>query len=124
MNLVEATDTFLRLCEERRLQEASEYLAPDATLVFPGGVEFTTLEDMVAASRGRYQWLEKRRDTYLEGTRTDDARPVVVSMGTLSGVSASGESFADVRYADVMVFRDGRIVEQLVYNDLAELGHV
>jgi hypothetical protein len=119
--LVTAVDTYLRLCEERKLDEAKEYLAPGAVLTFPGGRRFTTLSDMVADAQRQYRWVRKHRDHY-DTFRNTDGDPVVVSRGTLDGENPDGAQFSGVRYQDRFVFRDDKIVDQQVWNDLAASG--
>lgn len=122
--IVELVDRFLRLCEERKLAEAGELLAADARLVFPGGTVFSDLAAMAAGGATRYEFVTKDRDEYSVGTRMSDGARVCVSTGRLSGVTLSGSAFSGVRYIDTFVIRDGRIHEQHVWNDLAELGIV
>ena len=47
---------------------------------------------------------------------------VVYVMGTLQGINRYGVSFSDVRYIDRFVLKDGLIIQQDVWNDLAESG--
>lgn len=120
--LIDKADRFLILCEQRELDEASRYLAPEAVLTFPGGVKFHSLDEMVEAAAGRYQKLTKNRQDYLFGMRPADGLSVVTSLGTFSGIANDGRAFNDIRYVDMFVFRDGLICEQNVFNDLAERG--
>lgn len=120
--LVKKADTYLQLCEERRLDEAAAYLAPGAVLTFPGPVQFTSLPDMVADAAKRYRGVRKDRTTFVAGHRISDNSPVVTSMGTLDGTALDGTEFVKVRYSDMFVFKDGLIAEQYVFNDLSESG--
>ena len=120
--LAQKADTYLQLCEERRLAEAAEFLAKDAMLTFPGPAQFHTLEDMVADASHRYREVRKHRTTYVTGNRVSDGLPVVISTGTLDGTTLDGQQFRGVRYSDMFVFRDGLISEQYVFNDLADTG--
>jgi hypothetical protein len=119
-------DRYLRLCEDRELDEASAYLAPEARLVFPGNRIHSSLPEMAAAATGRYRWVRKERERYFEGVESvgacDRRALTVTSLGTLYGEDLAGRPFSDVRYVDVFVLRDGLIVEQHVYNDLALAG--
>ncbi|WP_326641703.1 nuclear transport factor 2 family protein [Streptosporangium sp. NBC_01755] len=114
-------DHYLRLCEDRDLDEAARLLAPGVRLVFPGDLVFTSLPEMVAGAGGRYLWVRKNRERYFEGEGDDDAT-VVTSLGTLYGEDLAGAPFSGIRYVDVFVIRDGLIAEQHVYNDLTEAG--
>jgi hypothetical protein len=116
-------DRYLQLCEDRRLDEASRYLAPEVRFVFPGGKEFGSLAEMVEDSKSRYRWVRKNRKRCFVGSpaeRSNDAEVTVTSLGMLYGEDLAGNSFSAIRYVDVFVLRDGRIAEQHVYNDLAE----
>lgn len=117
-------DTFLRLCEERRLDEAAEFLASEAKLVFPGQAVYEDLNALVADSKCRYLSVRKSRDDYFTGSRATDGAQVCVSTGTLSGDTLWGTEFSGVRYIDLFIVRDGLIHEQHVWNDLADVGAV
>ncbi|MEO7127239.1 MAG: nuclear transport factor 2 family protein [Nakamurella sp.] len=120
--LMAKAEQYLKLCEERQLDEAATYLAPGVQLVFPGTARYGNVADMVAASTGRYRSIRKERIDYTVGTRKSDGSSVVVSTGTLNGTACDGSTFDGIRYVDVFVFRDGLIAEQHVFNDLAESG--
>lgn len=123
----QAIDTYLQLCEDRKLDEATKYLAEGIELVFPGNRTYASLQEMAQASQGRYAWVRKRRTDYAVGERiAPDGTPeqVVTSIGTLYGEKLDGTPFEGIRYIDVFTLRDGRIVRQEVWNDLAEQGIV
>jgi hypothetical protein len=118
-------DTFLQLCEDRQLDEASTYLAADVDIIFPGDRRYAGLHDMAAASKGRYAWVRKNRIRYFVAEHTNangDREQVVTSIGTLFGENNDGTAFADVRYVDIFTIRNDLIVRQEVWNDLAENG--
>ena len=103
------------------LAEASTFLAPDVVLEFPGGRTYRDLAALAQGSASRYRWIDKHRDRY-EATVRGDGTIQVVSLGRLFGENVHGVRFDGVRYVDVFQFRDGLIVEQLVFNDLRETG--
>lgn len=113
---------YLQLCGERRLEEASELLGPYAKLTFPGAATFTNLQDMVADASQRYREVRKADSAYFIGRRVADNCEMVISTGVLNGTTLDGLDFHGVRYLDMLIFRDGLIVEQRVFNDLAEHG--
>jgi ketosteroid isomerase-like protein len=117
---IAATETFLRLTAERRLEESQEFLAEPVTFVYPNGT-FEALRDVFAAGERRYRWIRKRHVTW-DVVDKDDGTVVVVSAGTLYGENNAGVPFEGVRYVDRITFRDGKIVRQEVWNDLAESG--
>ena len=117
---IEIVREFLRLVEIRDLDQASRYLADDIHITFPGGRTFTTLEDQVRSSQGRFGTVRKvfeRIDAMDEGRDT-----IVYAFGTLEGTSLDGEPFTSVRFIDRFVVRKDHIVDQKVWNDLAESG--
>lgn len=116
---IAVVDAYLQLCEDRELDAAAVHLSPAAVLQFPGGAEYGTLAEMIAAPKA-YKWVRKHRDRYAVGR--DGERTVVTSIGRLYGERLDGERFDDIRYIDVFVLRDGLIEEQLVWNDLCLAG--
>ncbi len=113
---------FLRLVEERRLDEAAHHLAPGAQITFPGGRRFASLEEQVASGAGRFRGVRKVFGT-IDAVHADGAVVVYVS-GTLEGEKLDGEEFSGVRFVDRFELREGRIVDQKVWNDMAEMGIV
>jgi hypothetical protein len=110
---------FLRLMEDRDLETANTLIAPDARIMFPGGKIFDSQAEMVAASKGRYEWVKKTFD-HIDSTKSAGGDVVVYIMGTLYGVNKYGIEFSGVRYIDRFVVREGLIISQEVWNDLAE----
>lgn len=117
---VQLVERFLRLMEERDLEAAETYMAQDARITFPGGRTFASQREMVAAAGGRYQWVKKQFD-HLEAFAQGEAMVVYV-LGTLYGLNRFDVPFSGVRFVDRFVLVDGRIVQQDVWNDLAESG--
>lgn len=121
-DIVKMIDEYLQFNEDRNLEEASKFLAPNVVLQFPAGVTYGSLQELVTSAKGRYQWVRKHRDRYFVGHDGDTT--TVTSIGRLYGVDLNGEPFEDIRYVDVFVIKDGKITEQIVWNDLAETGVV
>lgn len=124
-DLVTLVSDFLRLMEARDLEAAGRHLADDVTITFPGGRRFTSLAEQVASSAGRFLGVTKSFDRFdvVESLTGDaDAESIVYVFGTLSGQSLDGAAFEGVRYIDRFVVRNGLIVDQQVWNDMAESG--
>lgn len=115
---IETVRAFLSHLENRDLEAAKDLTGPGFSMTFPGGHCFTSFEDLIAWAKPRYQWVKKHHDRFDTGTADDGT--VVTCFGTLYGVLPDGTEFADVRYADWFLLRDGKIVDQRVWNDLAE----
>ncbi len=116
---VELVRNYLVESKERRLEEASARLDPSVVFIFPQGT-FDALEEMAASLANRYRSIDKTHhtwDVFESGPET-----VVLTTGTLSGVNLTGVAFEGIRFCDRFVIRHELIVEQQVWNDLAESG--
>ena len=109
---------FLAAMEARDLETARSMLATDFAMVFPGGRKMTRLEDLVAWAASRYRRVKKR----IEQTETtsNEATKTVYVIGTLYGEWPDGSAFDGIRFIDRFVLSNGVIVQQDVWNDLAE----
>ncbi len=116
--VVAVVEKFLRLVEARQLDEAASYMAPGATITFPGGRQFTDLREQVASSAGRFRHVRKVFEDF--DAVADGDKVVVYAFGTLEGEALDGSPFDGVRFIDRFVLVDGRIVDQKVWNDMAE----
>ena len=94
---VEIVRIYLRLVEERHLEEARRHLAPEAEITFPGGRRFDDLDAQVAAAAGRYRAIRK----VFEGFDVIGAAEsiVVYAFGELEGEDLAGRPFAGVRFS-------------------------
>ncbi|MFQ5858932.1 MAG: nuclear transport factor 2 family protein [Anaerolineae bacterium] len=112
---------YLRTLESRSLDTASSMLAHGATIVFPGASTFQNLDEVVAHARERYQWVRKTFE-HVNSMSLPEGETVVYVTGRLHGVNLHGVEFSGVRFVDRFVLREGMIVSQEVWNDLAETG--
>jgi len=110
---------YLRVMEERDLATARTMLDPDFRMVFPGDKRMTELDALVQNSASRYRFVKKTFDETDSGTDRH-GRPVVIISGTLYGEWPDGTPFSGIRYCDRFVLKDGRLLEQHVWNDLGE----
>ena len=116
MNKAEQTvREYLEAMERRDLAAAKALLAPGFFMVFPGDRRFDSLEALVQWARGRYRSAKK---TY---ERFDAAGDVVYCFGTLYGEWLDGKPYSNIRFIDRFTVRDGKLVDQRVWNDLAEV---
>jgi len=116
---VEKVKSFLRVMEVRDLDHARTFLAPDFRMTFPGGVTMNSLEELVEWSKSRYSKMKKTFEDF--DVFENDGGTVIYSTGMLNGEALDGSPINEVRYIDRFVFRDGLIVDQKVWNDLAEV---
>ena len=112
---------FLEALGQRDLEMASSLLASEACLIFPGGKSYKNLNELVKSAKGRYQWVRKTINQ-LDTVSLPDGNTVVYVIGCLHGVNLHGVAFSDIRFIDRFVLRDGLIISQEVWNDLAESG--
>jgi 4-oxalocrotonate tautomerase family enzyme len=110
---------FLAAMERRDLSAAGAFLAEGFTMTFPGGASFSRLQDLVTWAGDRYRSVAKSYEQIDEAVSAEGT--VVYCFGTLSGVWLDGSSFSGVRFIDRITVVDGKLVDQRVWNDLAEL---
>ncbi len=113
----ELVRAFLDAMEARDLATAQALTAPSFTMTFPGGAQFTKLDELVAWSARRYRNVRKTYDAFDESRRGDAT--IVHCHGVMNGEDLEGRPISDVRFIDRFEVRDGRIVDQKVWNDLA-----
>jgi len=109
---------YLAAMEARDLDAAAACLADGFTMTFPGGVQFRTPAELAAWGATRYARIGKRYDS-VDVAPADDGE-VVYCCGTLHGERLDGTPFEGIRFVDRFTVRDGRLVDQQVWNDLAE----
>ncbi len=109
---------YLTAMEQRDLTLAQSFLAEGFQMTFPGGVIFSTPEELAEWGRPRYRFVRKSYERFDE---TPDGSDVVVyCFGTLSGELPDGTPFDNIRFIDRFVVSDSRLKDQKVWNDLAE----
>lgn len=112
----ELVQSYLNCMEARDLDGAAALLADGFTMVFPGGVVFTDLIELIAWAKPRYNWVKKSYDRWDSGPAQDGV--VVTCQGTLSGEFPDGTEFNGVRFVDWFLVVDDKLQRQHVWNDL------
>ncbi len=110
---------FLAAMEARDIAKARNLLSPGFAMIFPGNNRFVQLEEMIAWAAPRYRWVAKRYDRFDEAP--GDGETIVYCYGTLYGEWPDGTPFEGIRFIDRFIVRDGKLAEQLVWNDMAEV---
>jgi hypothetical protein len=110
--------TFLRAVELRDLDRAQSMLTAGFRMTFPGGRTFAGLEELVGWARQRYRFARKTYERFDEAP--GDGGVAVYCYGTLTGEWLDGAPFSGIRFVDRFTVRDGQLVDQRVWNDLAE----
>ena len=111
--------SYLAAMEARDLALAEVMLAPGFTMEFPGPVTFTRLSDLIEWAKPRYRFVKKVYQRFDEAPAGDSA--VVYCYGTLAGEWPDGVAFAGIRFIDRFTVAGGKLVDQTVWNDLAEV---
>jgi hypothetical protein len=101
--------------ERRDLATAKSFLAPGFHMLFPGGKRFDSLEQLVESAKTRYRSAKKTYERY------EAAGDVMYCFGTLYGELLDGTPYSGIRVIDRFTVKDGRLVDQMVWNDMAEV---
>jgi hypothetical protein len=109
---------YLDTMETRDLARAKRFLAPGFAMTFPGGRHFTELEAMVEWAKGRYRWVKKRYERF--DVAQGSTATHVYCFGTLYGEWNDGTAFEGIRFIDRFTVRAGKLVDQMVWNDMGE----
>ena len=117
---VQLVRDYLAAMERRDLAAANAMLAPGFTMTFPGGVRLATLEQLVEWARTRYRSAHKTCEQF-DVAAGDVGTSVVYCYGTLHGELLSGEAFSGIRFIDRFTISGGRLLDQNVWNDMAEV---
>ncbi|WP_169951210.1 nuclear transport factor 2 family protein [Microbispora sp. H11081] len=118
---VAVVEDFLAALGRGDQARAETHLAEGVVMIFPGDKRYATLRELAQASAPRYRHVDKHRTEY-EAFSDADGDVIVWSMGTLFGENNAGVRYDGVRYVDRFRLRDLKIVEQRVWNDLAQSG--
>ena len=110
---------YLAAMEARDLDRARSMLAEDFWMEFPGAMRMTSLDELIAWSKPRYNRIGKIFEGYDEAFAAHET--IVICHGTLHGEWPDGTAFEGIRFVDRFTIVDGRITSQKVWNDLAEI---
>lgn len=111
---------YLGAMEQRNLEDARALLDPNFVMTFPGGNEFRRPEELFDWAKSRYSGVAKTYARFDEVPNDGDGA-VVYCSGTLHGKWPDGTSFDGIRFIDRFVVNNGKIVDQKVWNDIAEV---
>ena len=110
---------YLQAMEARDLERAKALQAEGFTMKFPGNAEFKSIDELLQWASQRYSSVAKKIVRFDECIT--QVSSVVYCHGTLYGTWLDGTAFEGVRFIDRFELQDNLIVEQLVWNDLAEV---
>jgi hypothetical protein len=113
-------EAYLNAMEDRDLSAAKSCLGDGFKMIFPGDQTFHTLEELIDWAAPRYRWVKKTYDRF--DPQAGDGGIIVYCYGTLYGQWPDGTDFSGIRFIDRFVIRGGKLADQMVWNDLAEMG--
>ena len=111
--------SYLNAMEARDLNKATSYLSQNFQMTFPGGVVFSRLKELIEWGSSRYSFVAKTYEKFDEAT--DGNNIVVYCFGTLAGEFPDGKAFDNVRFIDRFTVSNNKLIDQQVWNDLAEI---
>ena len=127
MQASQLVQAYLTAMEARDLALAQSMLAPGFSMQFPGPVTFTSLAALIDWAKPRYRFVHKTYERFdetgaaAEAATTEGGVAVVYCYGTLAGEWPDGSAFGGIRFIDRFTVRGGKLTDQTVWNDLAEV---
>ena len=118
---VDLVREYLTAMEARDLEAARACLHESFAMTFPGGKVFHRLEQLTEWARARYRSIHKTYDGFEDVAGNESS--VVYCHGTLAGTWPDGDAFSGIRFIDRFTVKDGKLLDQHVWNDLAETRH-
>jgi len=114
----ETVKKFLSALEDRNLEMAMSFLSTKFIMIFPGGIEMRTIDELLEWSKKRYSFVKKTYDTI--DCLESENQNIIYCMGSLNGERNDGTPIRNVRFIDRFMIIDGKIEKLFVWNDLAE----
>jgi ketosteroid isomerase-like protein len=111
---------YLAAMERRDLAAAKSLLAPGFFMLFPGGKRFDTLEALIDWAKPRYRRALKIYHRFDVAAQADGSA-VVYCFGALHGELNDGSPYSGIRFIDRFTVRDGKLADQMVWNDMGEV---
>ncbi|NVK18458.1 MAG: nuclear transport factor 2 family protein [Methylocystaceae bacterium] len=109
---------FLQAMEQRDLDLAGKMISDDFVMEFPGSGKMNSFDELIDWAKARYQYVRKNMEDVSVALK-GDGHAIVYCHGTLFGRWLDETDFENVRFIDRFEIRDGLIVQQDVWNDLA-----
>ncbi|UYF99290.1 MULTISPECIES: nuclear transport factor 2 family protein [unclassified Halomonas] len=108
---------FLAAMQARDLAKAKRFLAERVALEFPGAPTMASLEEVIAWAGSRYRHVSKT----LHGVDhcVTPLESIVICHGVLDVTWLDDTTSTGVRFIDRFELKDGLIIRQQVWNDLA-----
>ena len=110
---------YLNAIENQNLVLAKSFLGNNFKLIFPGNNVFLTIEEVIDWAKLRYHCVKKKYD-HFDHAKSDDNNIIIYCYGTLYGEWLDRSTFSGIRFIDRFRLKEDKLLEQMVWNDLAE----
>ncbi len=115
----ELARAYLEAMEAEDIDKARGFLADGFAATVPGGGVIDSPEGFIERVRSRYRVVRKTFER-LDEAPGEDGAVVVYCCGTLSGEWPDGTPFEGIRFIDRFTVAGGKLVDQMIWNDVAE----
>ncbi|MAR79475.1 MAG: hypothetical protein CMM18_04525 [Rhodospirillaceae bacterium] len=109
---------YLKLMENRKLDEAKKMLSNDFTMIFPGSMSFRNLDELVDYGKKRQISVFKTFESFEE--INNSSSKIIYVRGKLFGITVKGKEFNNIRYIDKFIVSGEKFLRQQVWNDFAK----
>ena len=100
---------FLNALEERNLKIAESFLSRNFIMIFPGGIEMRTMDELLEWSSKRYSFVSKTYD--IIDCLESESQTIIYCSGSLNGERNDGTLIRNIRFIDRFMLVDGKITE-------------
>lgn len=94
--------------------------ASSPRLEYPGRLEFASVSDLLRWSHGRHKGIRHLFERF-DFAGGGEGPTVAYVSGTLDGTFNNGKTFSGVRFIYRFAIQDGKILETVLWSDMAEL---
>ena len=109
---------YLKFMENRKLDDAKRMLSKNFTMIFPGSMNFSNLDELINYGKKRQVSVFKTFESFEEVDKFSSK--IIYVRGRLYGVSLEEKEFDNIRYIDKFIISDEKFIRQQVWNDFAK----
>ncbi|PPR79850.1 MAG: hypothetical protein CFH01_00158 [Alphaproteobacteria bacterium MarineAlpha2_Bin1] len=108
---------YLKLMENRKIEQAKNMLSNDFRMIFPGSMKFQYLDELIYYGKKRQISVFKTFESFEEVKKISSK--IIYVRGKLFGRTLNNKKFHDIRYIDKFILLNEKFVRQEVWNDYA-----
>ncbi|MDC0074014.1 hypothetical protein OAK17_04085 [Alphaproteobacteria bacterium] len=109
---------YLKLMEDRDLDNAKKMLSPSFSMIFPSNKIFYNYKNLIEYGAKRQKSVKKKFLLFDEINNSKES--IIYVSGYLYGEAINGECFKNIRFIDRFSLKDDLFVDQLVWNEMGE----